>query len=104
MVRTAAHLVVPVIASRASAMLSVKHRALLLWPAVMSASPPDSRAGSQAHPPEQKRGGRAQRKCGRQHAPSMLPADEVGAMPHGTEICSGVGRAARRARLAAKPF
>ena len=95
----------PVGPSRASALLSVAPRALPPFPLALSASPPDSRAGSQALARERQRGGRARGESRRrvmpQHTRRLLMSAPC---PHGTEIRSGVGRVARRARLAAKPF
>jgi hypothetical protein len=69
------------------------------WP-----SPPDSRAGSQALPPRTsaagERGAKRAAACPQARCRLLMSAP----CPHGTEIRSGVGRVARRARLAAKPI
>ena len=79
-------------------------RALPPFPSSLSASPPDSRAGSQALPPRPSaaggRGAKRAAACPQARCRLLMSAP----CPHGTETRSGVGRVARRARLAAKPF
>jgi hypothetical protein len=82
----------------------LRPRALPPWPSVLLASPPDSRAGSQALAPRPSvaggRGAKRAAACPQARCRLLMSAP----CPHGTETRSGVGRVARRARLAAKPF
>ena len=84
--------------------LSVEPCAPLPHHSVLLVPPPDSRAGSQTRWQSGSEAGECRASAGGNMLPACCRQTEVGAMPHGTEICSGVGRVARRARLAAKPF
>ena len=82
----------------------LRPRALPPFPSDLSASPPDSRAGSQALPPRPSaaggRGAKRAAACHQARCRRLMSAP----CPQGTETRSGVGRVARRARLAAKLF